>query len=67
MTDQRMEKRLRAAGLLILIGLVIELVSLISPRPTPFYFFLFAGGAVFLVVGLIIYLLSLVSRSAESG
>lgn len=61
------EKRLRAAGLLIAVGLLIELISLISSRPTPFFFFLFAGGAMLVAAGLLVYLLALVSREEKSG
>ncbi|MCW5970857.1 MAG: hypothetical protein KIT57_20320 [Blastocatellales bacterium] len=61
------ERRLRLAGGLITIGLLIELVSLLVSSPTPFYFFLFAGGAAVVVLGLLIYLLALVSRTEKSG
>jgi flagellar biosynthesis protein FliR len=61
------ERRLRIAGGLITIGLLIELVSLVVSRPTPFYFFLFAGGAAVVALGLLIYLLALVSRTEKSG
>lgn len=62
-----MERKLRLAGGVITIGLLIELVSLLVSRPTPFYFFLFAGGAAVVAVGLLIYLLALVSRPEKSG
>ena len=61
------EKRLRLAAGLITLGLIIELISLIATRPTPFYFFLFAGGAGIVVIGLLIYLLALVNRTEKSG
>ena len=59
------EKRLRIAGSLILVGLLIELASLLGPRPTPLAFFLFAGGALLMLLGLMFYLLSIVSPSKE--
>ena len=59
----KIEKRLRLAGLLLITGLVVELVSLHWSHPTAFLFFLLLGG-VLLAAGIVIYLLSLVS--AES-
>ena len=59
------EKRLRIAGSLVLIGLLIELTSLLNPRPTPFAFFFFAGGALLMLLGLMFYLVSIVFPSEE--
>ena len=59
------EKRVRISGGLILIGLLIELTSLLDPRPTPFAFFFFAGGALLMLLGLTFYLVSIVFPSAE--
>ena len=56
----RQEKRLRLSGLFIISGLLIELVTLRWSHPTAFLFFLMAGG-LFLFIGIVIYLLTLVS------
>jgi hypothetical protein len=59
------EKQLRIAGSLVLIGLLIELTSLLNPRPTPFAFFFFAGGALLMLLGLTFYLVSIVFPSEQ--
>lgn len=53
-------KKLRAAGILIILGLVTEAVSLLWNHPLSFLAFLCIGG-LFLVVGVLVYLLALVS------
>ena len=57
------ERRLRIAGGLILLGLLVELASLLGPGPTPFAFFFFAGGALCMVLGLVFYLFAIVFPS----
>jgi predicted membrane channel-forming protein YqfA (hemolysin III family) len=57
-----MNRRLRIASLLILIGLVIELSSLTWSHPLSFLFFMFAGGLL-LVVGILFYLYSLTLKN----
>ncbi|MEP7341392.1 MAG: hypothetical protein ABI977_26920 [Acidobacteriota bacterium] len=57
----RLEKRLRVAGSLILAGLLVELVTLKWSHPTAFLFFLLLGGSL-MVIGVLFYLYSLVSR-----
>ena len=59
------EKRVRISGGLILTGLLIELTSLLDPRPTPFAFFFFAGGAFLMLLGLMFYLISIVFPSEQ--
>jgi hypothetical protein len=59
------EKQLRIAGSLVLIGLLIELISLLNQRPTPFAFFFFAGGALLMLLGLMFYLVAIVFPSEE--
>jgi hypothetical protein len=56
----KIERRIRAAGLLLIAGLLVELVTLRWSHPTAFLFFLLLGGAL-MASGIIIYLLSLVS------
>jgi hypothetical protein len=57
------ERRLRIAGVLVLVGLLVELASLLGVRPTPFAFFFFAGGAFLMLLGLMFYLVSTVFPS----
>ncbi|MBO0857379.1 MAG: hypothetical protein J2P21_02805 [Chloracidobacterium sp.] len=56
----KIEKRIRLAGILLIAGLLVELVTLSWSHPTAFLFFLLLGGAL-IALGIVIYLLSLVS------
>jgi hypothetical protein len=55
-----MEKRIRLASALLIAGLLVELVTLHWSHPTAFLFFMFLGGTL-MVLGIVIYLVSLVS------
>jgi hypothetical protein len=55
-----MERRLRTSGTLIVLGLLVEALSLVRIHPLAFLGFMFVGGG-FLIVGITIYLYSLVS------
>jgi len=57
------EKRLRIAGGLLMIGLLIEAVCLLWARPIAFVVFVVVGG-LFLFAGLVVYLLSLVVHTS---
>jgi len=59
----RMDRRLRVSGILIVLGLLVEALSLIRIHPLAFLGFMFVGGG-FLVAGIAIYLYSLVSVSS---
>ena len=54
------ERRLRISGILIALGLLVEALSLMRVHPLAFLGFMFIGGGL-LVVGIVIYLYSLVS------
>ena len=56
----KIERRIRLAGILLIAGLLVELVTLRWSHPTAFHFFLLLGGAL-MALGIVIYLLSLVS------
>ncbi len=56
----RMQQRLRLAGFVVVLGLLIQLVSLRWAHPLAFLLFAFLGGPVVLV-GIGIFLYSLVS------
>jgi len=60
-----MERRLRISGMLIVLGLVVEALSLIRIHPLAFLGFMFVGGGL-LVAGIAIYLYSLVSVTSPS-
>jgi hypothetical protein len=59
-----LEKRLRVAGTLLMIGLLIEATCLLWAKPIAFVLFVAIGG-LFLFVGVVVYLLSLVFDTAK--
>lgn len=63
----KIERRIRVAGVLIIAGLLVELVTLHWSHPTAFLFFLLLGGTL-MGLGIILFLLTLVSaeRSASA-
>jgi hypothetical protein len=56
--EQRMTRRLRIAGILIILGLLVEALSLIRIHPLSFLGFMFIGGGL-LAAGVFTYLYSL--------
>jgi hypothetical protein len=56
----KIERRIRLAGILLIGGLLVELVTLRWSHPTAFLFFLLPGGAL-MASGIVVYLFSLVS------
>jgi hypothetical protein len=58
----RIGRSLRVSGILLILGLGIELISLLWEKPPAFLLFAFVGGALFLA-GIFLYLYSLVSPS----
>jgi hypothetical protein len=61
-----MENRLRIAGSLLIIGLLIEAICLLWARPIAFVLFVAMGG-LFLFAGLVVYLLSLAFDGRTTG
>jgi hypothetical protein len=57
---EKLEKRLRIAGMLLIAGLLIESISLLWARPFAFIL-LVCGGGLLCVAGIMVYLHSLVS------
>lgn len=55
-----LERRIQISGILILIGLLVELGSLFYSRPTAFLIFIFFGGLC-LAGGMLLFLYSLVA------
>jgi len=60
-----LEKRLKIAGTLLILGLLIEALCLLWKAPIAFIIFVAIGGSL-LGVGVLVYLLSLVSASADN-
>jgi hypothetical protein len=60
----KIEKQIRLAGILLIAGLVVELITLRWSHPTAFLFFLLLGGTL-MALGIIIYLFSLVSAESK--
>jgi predicted membrane channel-forming protein YqfA (hemolysin III family) len=60
------EGRLRISGVLIVLGLLVEALSLIRIHPLAFLSFMFIGGAL-LIAGIIVYLTSVAAASSPSG
>jgi predicted membrane channel-forming protein YqfA (hemolysin III family) len=58
--EERLQRRLRVSGVLIILGLIVEALSLIRIHPLAFLSFMLIGG-VFLVSGVLIYLYVLVA------
>jgi len=56
----RLQGRLRLSGILIVLGLLVEGLSLVRIHPLAFLVFMFVGGG-FLIVGIAVYLYSLVA------
>ncbi len=62
-TDPRLARRLRLAGLLLGLGLMIEAVTLFWPHPTAFLVFLLLGG-VLVAAGVLLYLFTIATYPA---
>ena len=58
------QKRIRIAGIFIIAGLFVELITLRWSHPTAFIFFILLGGTL-MVVGAFIYLYSLVANDTQ--
>jgi hypothetical protein len=58
--EQSMARRLRISGVLIILGLLVEALSLVRIHPLAFLGFMFIGGGL-LAAGMIVYLFALVS------
>jgi len=54
------EKRIRIASLLVILGMLVELVSFHWRRPLAFFLFLF-GACAITFVGIVIFLISLIT------
>lgn len=59
-------RSLRFSGIFLILGLGVELISLLWEKPLAFLLFAFIGGAFFLG-GILLYLFSLASNGAPGG
>jgi hypothetical protein len=66
MSATKLQRRLRVSSTMVLLGLLVELASLLWSHPTAFMFFL-GPGALLMVIGILIYLYSLVTVSSQSA
>ena len=64
--NAKMCRALRISGLLLIVGLLIELISLHFNHPLSFLGFMFIGGGL-LFLGVVVYLWALVSVAAGSS
>jgi hypothetical protein len=62
----RLYRRLRVAGALIIMGLLVEFLSLLRIHPLAFLGFMFIGGG-FLIAGIVLYLFSIVAAPSANG
>ena len=60
-----LHRRLRLAGILIAIGLVVEAATLLKNSPIGFLIFLGIGGGL-IFAGIVIYLLALLSPQVQN-
>ncbi len=61
-----LEKRLRLAGMLLIVGLLVEAVCLLWARPLAFILLVVAGGLL-CATGIAVYLYSLVSADQAAS
>jgi hypothetical protein len=63
LNPQLLERRLQFSGSVLILGLLIEAVSVVWTRPVAFVVFVSLGGLLF-AAGMLLYLYSLVSAKA---
>ena len=56
-----MERRLQISGILLLLGIMVEMLCIVWTRPVAFIVFVVIGG-LFLALGILVYLMALISR-----
>ena len=62
MSATKMQRRVRVSSALVLLGMTVELVSLLWSHPTAFVLFVLPG-ALLMALGILLYLYSLVTVS----
>jgi hypothetical protein len=65
MKEIQIERAPRISGILLILGIAVEIVSLLWEKPLAFLLFVSVGGAL-TFVGIVLYLYSLLPPSFES-
>ena len=65
-TDPLLVRRLKRAGILVALGLLVEAVTLFWPHPTAFLVFLLVGG-VLVAAGVLLYLWAIAAGPARTA
>jgi hypothetical protein len=65
MSITKIQRRVQVSSMLVLLGLFVELVSLVWSHPTAFVLFVIPG-ALLMAAGAVVYLYSLVSVSESN-
>lgn len=63
--DPQLGRRLRLAGILVVLGLAVEAATMFWPHPTAFLVFLGVGGLL-VAAGVLLYLVAIVTVPAGS-
>jgi len=66
MKEIQIERALRLSGVLLILGIVVEIISLLWEKPLAFLLFVGAGGAL-TFAGIVLYLYSLLPPAVESS
>jgi hypothetical protein len=61
LSAEPMERRLQISGILLFLGIVVEMLCVVWTRPIAFVVFVTVGG-LFLALGVLVFLLALISR-----
>lgn len=62
LSSNRLERRMQFSGILLILGLLVEVLCLLWTRPIAFVLFLGVGGLL-IGFGIVLYLFSLVSEN----
>jgi uncharacterized membrane protein YccC len=66
MKEIQIERALRISGVLLILGIVVEIVSLLWEKPLAFLLFVGVGGAL-TFLGIVLYLYSLLPSAPEAA
>ena len=66
MKEIQIERALRISGVLLILGIVVEIISLLWEKPMAFLLFVGVGGAL-TFAGIVLYLYSLLSPTPEAA
>jgi hypothetical protein len=66
MKEIQIERALRISGLLLILGIVVEIISLLWEKPLAFLLFVGVGGAL-TFLGIVLYLYSLLPPTPEAA